>query len=151
MKRPLKLVIGADHRGYELKQYLIGSFVTDRVIEWIDVGAYNEERSDYPEFAIAASKILQAKKADYGVLSCATGTGMAIAANRFSGVYAGVVWNVDVARLAREDDNVTMLVLPSDYISFAEAREMVQAWLSAEFKHGRYEKRLAMIDEITKK
>ena len=151
MNQPLKLVIGADHRGYSLKRHLISSFVTEQVIEWIDVGAYNEERSDYPEFAIAASKVLQEKKADYGIVSCATGTGMAIAANRFPGVYAGVAWNANIARLAKEDDNVTMLVLPSDYISFDDAHEMICAWLSAEFKQGRYEKRLAMIDEITTK
>lgn len=148
----LKIAIGADHRGYQLKEYL-QQHVTrpGTTIEWLDVGAYNDERSDYPEFAIAAAKAMLENKADVAILICGTGVGMAVAANRFHGVYAALVWNTEIARLAKEDDHANVLVLPSDFVASKDAVAMVHAWLTAEYKQGRYEKRIAMIDAIKTK
>ena len=78
---------------------------------------------------------------------CATGVGMAIAANRFPNIYAGLAWNEEIARLSKEDDNVNVLVLPSDFVSNEQMIAMTRAWLSAQFNEGRYAKRIAMIDE----
>jgi ribose 5-phosphate isomerase B len=149
MKKALSIVIGADHRGYDLKKKLISNFTHDQYeISWIDVGAYNDERSDYPEFSIAACHHILKQKADCGILLCGTGTGMAVTANRFPTIYAGVAWNEEIARLNKTDDNVNVLVLPADFVDYAQSVSMIQAWLSAEFKHDRYEKRIGMIDAI---
>ena len=149
MSVALRIVIGADHRGYAMKEWLKANLsISSKDIDWIDVGAYSDERSDYPEFAIAAVKPMREDKADYGVLICGTGVGMAITANRFAGMYAGVVWNTAVARVSKEDDNTNIVVLPSDFVSNEQAVEMVQTWLGAEFKKGRYQQRLDMIDAI---
>lgn len=118
-------------------------------ISWLDVGAYSEERSDYPEFAIAACTALLESKADVGILICGSGVGMAITANRFSKIYAALAWNDTVARLSREDDNSNVLVLPSDFVTNEQAVSMVIAWLTADFKNGRYKQRIAMIDSIS--
>ena len=118
----------------------------DQSISWIDVGAFNEERSDYPLFAQLVCKEIVQGNAKFGVLVCGTGVGMAIAANRFRGIYAALAWNEHVARLSKEDDNANVLVLPSDFVSPEESIAMIRAWLSAKFQAGRYQQRLAMID-----
>lgn len=149
----MKIAIGADHRGFATKE-LIKEIVTDidlTPIEWIDVGAFTNARSDYPEFAIKVAHELQKKHADFGVLLCGSGVGMAIAANRFEGIYAGIAWNDESARLGRSDDNTNVLVIPTDFVTDEEALEILRAWLRTDFKDsGRYKERLKMIDEIKK-
>lgn len=146
----MKIVIGADHRGFAYKE-LIKEIITDidlTPIEWIDVGAFTNDRSDYPEYAIAASRELIEKRADVGVLLCGSGVGMAIAANRFPGIYAAVAWNEESARVGREDDNSNVIVIPCDFVDGEQAIALVRAWLRSSFKGERYQKRLDMIDSI---
>lgn len=143
----ITVAIGADHRGFTVKSFLMSHTVIGRYsIEWLDVGTYASERTDYPIFAQKVALLMQQKQVDYGIVACGTGIGMAIAANRFKGVYAGLVWNNMIARLAKEDDNVNLLVLPADFISQSEALDLVKTWLEAKFKEGRYAERIAMID-----
>jgi len=101
----MKIAIGADHNGFAAKKY-IQQQLPD--IDWLDVGTFNEERTDYPIFAKKVSKAILNGEAQEGVLLCGTGVGMAIAANRFPGIYAGLAWNEEIARLSKEDDNVNI-------------------------------------------
>ncbi|MEX0671767.1 MAG: RpiB/LacA/LacB family sugar-phosphate isomerase [Candidatus Babeliales bacterium] len=146
----MRIAIGADHRGYAMKLHLKQNFVmhADHVVDWIDVGCANDTYCDYPPYAIDVAELLQNKEVDRGVLICGSGVGMSIAANRYFGIYAGLVWNNDTARLARQHDNVNVLVLPSDFVSNEDALQMVHIWLNAEFLGDTYQKRLTMIDEI---
>ncbi len=147
----MKLAIGVDHRGYALKEYLKQQVIIEvngEAIEWHDVGCDSDERCDYPPFAIAVAYAVQDGSCAGGVLICGSGNGMAIAANRFSGIYAALAWDVETARLAKSDDNANILVLPANFIGEQQAHEIVRAWLRAEFKEGRYRKRLMMIDEL---
>lgn len=145
----MNIAIGADHRGFStkayLKQYVV---VTDEPIAWIDEGAENDERSDYPVFAERVCRAIQKGEAHKGVLICGSGIGMAVTANRFPGIYAGVAWNEDVARHGRENDNVNVLVIPSDYVSHEQAAAIVNAWLSVKFKGERYQERIDMINAL---
>lgn len=143
----MKIVIGADHRGYQYKQS-IQHHAAFNHIEWIDVGAFSEERSDYPDFACACAKKIQKKEVTLGILLCGTGIGMSIAANRFNGIFAGLSWNVIVAREAKEDDNINVLVLPADFISLDEAFAITTIWLTARFKGGHYQDRIDEINHI---
>lgn len=140
----IRIAIGADHRGFTQKEH-IKNALSD--YEWIDVGADSDARSDYPVFSHAVSHSISSGQATHGVLLCGSGIGMAIAANRHAGVYAGLAWNKEVAALAKEHDNVNVLVLPSDFISPDEAVKMIKAWLSASFRGGHYADRVAMIDD----
>lgn len=146
----LSIAIGADHRGFVYKRdlmqctYLVDSLLA---LRWYDVGALSDERSDYPEFARAAVELIMEGVVRQAVLICGTGIGMAIAANRIPYIYAGVAWNEDVARRAREDDNVNVLVLPADYITSETAHACLKAWLTATFRGERYAERLRQIDE----
>lgn len=145
----MNIVIGADHRGYRYKTSLINRFsLAGHDINWIDVGAFNEARTNYPQFAKAACEKMKNKEADLGILICGTGVGMAIAANRYDGIYAAPVWNDEVATLSREHDNVNMLVIPSDFVTEDEMHSMVGAWLNARFQEGPYKERIKMIDAL---
>ena len=144
-----RIAIGTDHRGYELKESIVKHHTIGiHAIDWVDVGTFNTDRTDYPPFAIEVSKLILLKKVDYGILLCGTGVGMAIVANRFPGIYAGLVWSEELAKLAKEDDNVNVLVLPADFIKMENVLPILQAWLTAQFQAGRYEKRIEMIDTI---
>lgn len=141
----MKIAIGADHRGFSHKQFIqqhLGG-----ACEWVDVGCSSTQACDYPEFALAMVKAMQEGRAEAGVLLCGTGIGMAIAANRHTGIFAGLVWNEDVARRSKENDNVNVLVLPADYVSPEQAVGMVKAWLAAHFLGDRHQRRLEMIDK----
>lgn len=145
------IAIGADHRGYEIKKYIIEhAKLGNDTITWIDEGTYSSERTDYPIYAEKVVHAMKSGKADRGVLLCGSGVGIAIAANRHEGVYAGVVWNEETARLAKEDDNVNVLVLPANFIDDQQAVELIERWLSAIFKGGRYQERISMIDALGK-
>lgn len=141
----MKIAIGADHRGFAHKQF-IQTQVTS--VTWVDVGAATDQRSDYPLFAHAVCALMQAGAVDKGLLICGTGVGMAIAANRFVGIYAAVAWNTDIARLSVEHDKVNLLVLPSDYVSCQQAQEIIDAWRAAQFFGDRYQKRIDLIDAL---
>lgn len=144
----LKVAIGTDHRGFEHKNVIqAGVSLELKHIEWIDVGCYSSERTDYPHFAFDVVQLIEEKKADVGILLCGTGIGMAIAANRFAGMRAGVAWNEITAQRAKEEDDVNILTLPADYLTPEKAIELVMIWLNAQFKGGRYQQRIEMINK----
>lgn len=140
--------IGADHRGFALKEFLKQQTFGSFNVSWHDVGAFSPERSDYPCFAIAISEHIRSGKTNFGVLLCGNGIGVSIVANRYKNIYCGLVWNPAVARSAREDDNINVLALPADYLSPDDTRAIIFAWLDARFKGGRYQERIDMIDQL---
>lgn len=142
----MKLAIGADHRGFALKEYLMQSMI-DASITWVDAGCNSALRCDFPPFAQTVAKQVQDKSVDAGILICGSGIGMSIAANRYKGIYAALAWNVEVARSSKEHDNANILVLPADYISLTESVAMVKAWKKAQFLGNEYLSRLKMIDK----
>ncbi len=146
----ITIAIGVDHRGIMLKDFLLEHKMRHEGedIRWIDVGCENRSYCDYPEFAALACEQVLSGVAQRAVLICGTGVGMAIMANRFAGIYAALVWNEELARLAIEHDKVNVLVLPADYVESEQAASMIDAWLSAEFLGGKYQRRIDMIDAI---
>ena len=141
----MKIAIGADHKGFAQKELIKKSLNTS--IDWIDVGTFDTQRTDYPIFAQKVAQLIQKKEVHAGVLLCATGIGMAIAANRFSNIYAGLVWNKEIAMLAKEDDNVNVLVIPSSFVSDDQLIPIITSWLDAQFKGERYQQRLDIINK----
>ncbi len=141
------IAIGADHHGVVLKKWLQESFLFSQPLKWLDCGTHGFERVDYPIFARKVCDTLIGHRAERGILICGTGIGMAMVANRFKGIYAGLVWNAEVARRARAEDNVNLLVLPADYLDQQEAQQIVEAWLCTPFNGGRYAQRISLIDD----
>lgn len=143
------IVIGSDHRGYHLKEFLTSlSQIGDETVSWVDIGTDNEERTDYPIYAEKAVEAIFAGDADCGILLCGSGVGMTIAANRFKGIYAVLAWDAEIAQRAKEEDKANVLVLPADYLEQDQAISIVQSWLEAQFLGGTYQNRVAQIDSL---
>jgi len=141
-----RIAIGADHRGFALKEFIKQTLDTD--IIWTDVGCTSDERCDYPEFAVAVAQRVQKHEDDRGILLCGSGVGMSIVANRFDGIYAALAWDEIIARLSHEDDNSNILVLPADFVSQERVVDMIRTWLQSSFSGGRYAERIKQIDQL---
>ena len=142
----MNIGIGADHRGFAHKEYIKSSAIFNADIVWFDVGTNTDERTDYPLYVGPVCDAIKEGRIEKGILVCGSGAGMAIAANRNTGIYAAVAWNVESARVSKQDDNTNVLVIPADFVSKEQSIEMIRAWLRAEFKGDRYASRLKMID-----
>lgn len=142
----MKIIIGSDHRGYDLKKFIQEHIKTPE-IEWIDAGTENgQERVDYPIFTKRVCEKILDRTADRGIVICGSGIGVSIAANRFSGIYAALCWSPEVARAARKHDNANVLALSAEFTSQEMVIEIVKTWVETEFSGGIYQKRLEMLE-----
>jgi len=144
-----KIALAADHAGFEEKEKL-KSALAEMGVEFDDLGTGSAESVDYPDYAARVGEGIASGKYDDGILVCGSGTGMAIAANKIRGVRAAVAWTPEIARLAREHNNVNVLSLPARFSTENEMREIVKAWLDARFEGGRHERRVEKIGALEK-
>jgi ribose 5-phosphate isomerase B len=140
----MKIAIGSDHRGLELKQKVI-KLVTDAGNEYKDFGAYSEARVDYPNIAEAVGKAVASGQYDRGILICGTGIGMCIAANKVKGIRAGLAVNEFMALRSRQHNNANILCLGAENDE-SQLAQMVKAFLTTQFEGGRHQ---ARVDEMT--
>jgi len=146
----MKLFIGSDHGGFELKEFLKQELGKKHEVE--DLGCGSEESCDYPEFAEkVASKVAESKGNAIGILCCGTGIGMGIAANKVKKVRAAVVWSEETAKMAREHNNANVLCLGAKVLEKEKALELVNVFLESRFQGERHERRLGKIDAIEEK
>lgn len=143
------IAIGCDHGGYKLKEE-IKKYLEEIGLEYKDFGTFDEERTDYPIYAKEVAKAVSIGECDQGILICRSGHGMSITANKFKGVRAASVTNEDDARFAKADDNINVMTLGADCLETSEAIRIVRTWIATEFKGGRYQERIDMIEEIEK-
>lgn len=129
----MKLAIGADHAGFTLKEEVRG-YLEKLGHEVIDLGAYNTEPSDYPDFAEAVGRAMIAGRAERGILICGSGVGVSIAANKMPGIRAAMCHDTYSAHQGVEHDNMNILVLGARIIGSALALELVAAYLHATFQ-----------------
>lgn len=140
----MKIAISSDHAGVEYKKAIV-EFVRSLGFDIQDLGPYNEDSVDYPDFAHKlAEKILQ-KQADLGIILCGTGNGVAMAANKHQGIRAGLCWNKEIASLIRQHNDANILALPARFVSVEEAKEIVKAYLETPFEGGRHQRRVDKI------
>lgn len=143
----MRIAFAADHRGYPLKEYLKG-VAAELGHDAVDFGTDCEESCDYVDFGRAAAEAVARGEAERGVLICATGLGMSMAANKVPGVRAALCWTVYMARLTRAHNDANVLVLSGDQTGFQYAREMLAVWLETPFEGGRHERRVDKIKAI---
>ena len=141
------IAIASDHGGFELKEDLKDYFA-DKGLEFEDLGTFNTDSVDYPDYGILLSKKVAAGEFEKGVLVCGTGIGMSIVANKVPGVRAALVGDVYSARMSAEHNDANVLVIGGRVTGKGLAREIINAWLSAEFEGGRHSKRLEKIVEL---
>ncbi len=139
--------MASDHKGFRLKEELI-AFMRELGHEVEDLGCFDEHPADYPDFGRAVAQKVSAGEVNGGILICGTGIGMSIVANKFPRVRAALVNHVYTARLAKEHNNANILVIGGMVVGPGLAREMVRAWLEAEFQGERHQRRLQKIEEL---
>jgi RpiB/LacA/LacB family sugar-phosphate isomerase len=142
-QRAVRVAIGADHRGFPLKQKLLEHLTANRY-HVADCGAYCEESSDHPLQAYEVAKLVQDGKVDRGILICSNGIGMAIAANKVPGVYAAVVVREQDAVQCRKHNGANVICLGGDIVTSEQAQKMVDLFLTTECDDGpgeRYKRR----------
>lgn len=147
----MKIYIGADHNGFEMKRQLIEE-LTSGGYSVVDEGDKQlKPDDDFPQFA---ARVVMAMKASddpdpRGILICGSGQGMCIAANRFKGVRASLVWSVDEAHASRNDDDSNILCLPARYMSEGLAVKLVSVWLTTPFAGApRFKRRIQQLDKL---
>ncbi len=143
----MRISIGSDHRGVHIKAKLL-TMLAAGSHDVHDVGTHSEQSVDYPDFASAVCQQVASGASERGILICGTGIGMAIAANKFSGVRAANCYDEVMAEMCRRHNNVNVLCLPGDLIGDRPVDELVSIWLSTEFEAGRHQRRLEKIAQI---
>jgi ribose 5-phosphate isomerase B len=155
-KRPesepvMKIVIGSDHAGFALKNAM-GDVLRGLGNAVLDVGAFNENPSDYPDFAEAVGRAVLDGRAERGVLICGSGVGASVAANKLVGIRAAVCHDTYSAHQGVEHDDMNVLVLGSRIIGVKLAEDLVKAFLGAQFTNEeRHKRRLAKIAVLEQK
>ncbi len=143
----MKIAIGADHAGFELKEK-IRRTLEQQGIQVDDKGTHSTESVDYPDFAREVGKVVAAKHADLGILVCGSGIGMAIAANKVPGIRAANVSTEYEAQMSREHNDANVLALGARILSQPAALAIVDRWLHTAFAGGRHQHRIDKIAEI---
>jgi len=140
----VRIAIGADHAGFQLKEALLKGVLAAH--EVLDLGTHSpREPTDYPRYAFAVAEAVAKGKAEYGILICGTGIGMSMAASQVPGIRAANCVNVYMARMARAHNDANVLCLGGRVIGVGLAEEIVRVFLSTPFEGGRHARRLQLI------
>lgn len=140
----MTIALGADHAGFEVKQLVLRSLQAKN-INCIDYGTYSPERADYPDFAHPVANAVEEGAADFGVLVCGSGNGVAMTANKHKGIRAAICWKEELAILARAHNNANIICIPGRFIDHDLAPIMVDLFLKTEFEGGRHALRVEKI------
>lgn len=143
----MRVAAGSDHAGYRLKTVL-AECLAERGHEVADLGAHSEDRVDYPDYGAAVGRAVAAGEADLGVCVCGSGTGIAMAANKISGVRAAVVYDGVSAALARRHNDANVVCFGQRLIEEGAALGALDAFLDASFEGGRHVGRVAKLNDL---
>ena len=143
----MKLVIGCDHAGIELKPAVM-EHLSAKGYELIDVGTYSTASCNYPDYAYKVCEALKKGEADLGILICGTGVGMSIAANKVEGIRAACVSDTFSARLTRQHNDTNVLCFGARVVGPGIACDLCDNFLEAEYEGGKHAKRVGMITAI---
>lgn len=142
----MKIVLGSDHGGFNAKSEVI-KYLKEKGYEIIDVGTFSNESCNYAEFGIDAAKKVASKEADYGVVICNSGEGISIAANKIKGIRCALLYNDDVAHLAKEHNDANMIAFGAQFMSVEDIKRRIDIFLNSKFEGGRHSLRIARISE----
>lgn len=143
----MKIAIASDHAGRELKEQIV-AFLKEKGMDVSDYGVDNPESVDYPDYGIKVARAVSKGMADKGILSCGTGIGMSIVANKFPNVRAALCNDMYTARMSRLHNDANILVLGGRTLEKDIALLMVEVWLKTGFEGGRHQRRLDKIRDL---
>jgi len=142
----MKISIGCDHRGVELKQ-VIKEYLMGLGHQVTDFGTDSTDSVDYPDFGFKVAESVAAGEVDSGVVICWTGNGMNIAANKVKGVRSALCLNEEMAMLARAHNDANVLALASNFVAPDRAKRILDVWLTTDFEGGRHARRVQKIKD----
>lgn len=140
----MKISIGNDHAGPEYKKAIV-EMLKAKGHEVTNYGTDSADSVDYPDFAHAVANDISEAKADFGIIICGSGNGIAMAANKHAKVRAALCWMKEIATLARQHNNANIISIPARFTSIPQAVEMVDTFLNTEFEGGRHQTRVDKI------
>ncbi len=140
----MKIAIGSDHAGFELKEQII-TYLKSKGIEVLDKGCYSSGRADYPDHGHAvANEVLQS--GILGIVICGSGNGINMSVNKHKGIRGALCWNSEISALARQHNDANVIALPARFITVEEAKKCVDAFITEKFEGGRHADRVCKID-----
>lgn len=140
----MKIAIASDHGGFEMKEAIKQHY---KEFDMLDLGTNTPDSVDYPDFAKKMVQTLFAKKADLGILICGTGIGISIAANRYKGIRAALIYNSEVAKLAKQHNNANVLVFGGRTMDVDDVINSIDTFIQSEYEGGRHQRRLDKIED----
>ena len=140
----LKIAIGGDHAGYEYKQSIVNT-LSESSHTVKDFGPFSSDSVDYPDFVHPVAEAVSSEEFDIGVLICGSGNGVAMTANKHKKIRAALVWNKELAELARSHNNANILCLPARFVDYKVALEATLAFIKTDFEGGRHARRVNKI------
>ena len=140
----MKLAIGNDHAGSDLKKKIV-NLLQAQNIEVVNYGTDQNESVDYPDFAHPVGKSIQENKVDLAIVICGSGNGVNMVVNKYPKVRSALCWNTELAALARSHNNANILAIPARFVSEEVAIEMVNTFLTTPFEGGRHQNRVVKI------
>jgi len=141
--------LACDHGGFELKEEL-KAFLKLLGVEPIDMGTFNEDSVDYPDFGVLVAEKVSQGELEKGILICGTGIGMSIVANKFPRIRAALVNDLYSSRCSREHNDANILIIGGRIVGKELAKEIVRVWLETPFAGGRHKRRLEKIEALEK-
>ena len=142
----MRISIGCDHGGYNLKEQVVKYLESKQNIEVVDYGCYNLDSCDYPVFAKKVADDVSNGESTFGILICTTGIGMSITANKFKNVRAALVTNIESAHLTRMHNNSNVICLGAKFTPYEEAVKYIDAFITEQFEGGRHQRRVDQIE-----
>ncbi len=143
----MKIAIGSDHGGYNLKEAIKKHF-DEKGIEYQDFGTNGTESVDYPEFGMSVAEAVKSGEFDKGIVCCGTGIGISISANKVPGIRCAVVTDTFSAEMSRAHNNANVLALGERVVGEGLALKIVDVWIETDFEGGRHGRRVGKIGDI---
>ncbi|CAI8169482.1 MAG: Ribose-5-phosphate isomerase B [Flavobacteriales bacterium UBA4585] len=140
----MKIAIGTDHAGVELKEVLI-QLITELSHEALDKGPFSSDSVDYPDYGHEVAIAVDKGDADLGVVICGSGNGINMTVNKHQGIRGALCWTPEIAALARQHNDANIVAIPARFISTDEAKLIVSEFLTQEFEGGRHQRRVGKI------
>lgn len=140
----MKISIGNDHAGTDYK-FAIVKHLESKGIIVTNYGTDSTDSVDYPDFVHPVAKDVNSNKVDFGILICGSANGVAMTANKYQNVRAGICWINEITELTRQHNNANIICIPARYTAIPQAIKMVDTFLETKFEGGRHQKRVEKI------
>ena len=134
----------SDHAGFELKEQ-VKAWLESKGLSYQDFGTHSTDSCDYPDYAHPMAQAVETGDVYPGIAICGTGNGIGMTLNKHQGIRAALCWNAEIAQLARAHNDANVLVMPGRFISWDEAKKILEVFFATEFEGGRHQRRIDKI------